>query len=135
MHQGGRHKIGQDHAFSSVRHWSCGGRGLSGQGFGRAVRIEVDEATLKPLPSYGGIAFFQVEGSSYQSLGTVETGLVPIAILSQPDGRRAFVSNILDGTASVIDMTTLSVEKTLEVDAQKRQDKVMHQGAHGLALI
>ena len=68
-------------------------------------------------------------------MGTVETGPIPLTIMSHPDGSRAYVSNILSGTLSVLDMKTMSVETTLEVDTERREDKLMHHGAHGLALM
>ncbi|KAM0718976.1 hypothetical protein Q7P37_006048 [Cladosporium fusiforme] len=98
-------------------------------------RLEVDKITAKPVPSYGGFACFQAEGSSYERVGTVETGLIPLTILSDRDRGRAFVSNTLQGTLSVVDLSTMSVQQTLEVDTERRQDKAMHQGAHGLAII
>jgi DNA-binding beta-propeller fold protein YncE len=98
-------------------------------------RIELDRATSKPIPSYGGVACFRPEGSNYERLFTVETGLVPLTIISHPDASKAFASNIFHGTLSVIDLKLSRVIKTLEVDTESRQDKVMHQGAHGLALI
>ena len=98
-------------------------------------RIQVDEKTSKPIPSYGGVACFQSIGSGYERAGTVETGLIPLTITSHPDGNTAYVSNIFSGTLSVVDMRTMSVEKILEVDTERRKDKAMHQGAHGIALI
>ncbi|GAB7330398.1 hypothetical protein MBLNU13_g02018t1 [Cladosporium sp. NU13] len=98
-------------------------------------RIQVDEKTSNPIPSYGGVACFQSIGSGYNRAGTVETGLIPLTITSHPDGNTAYVSNIFSGTLSVVDMRTMSVEKILEVDTEKREDKAMHQGAHGIALM
>ena len=98
-------------------------------------RIQVDDKTSKPIPSYGGVACFQSIGSDYDRAGTVETGLIPLTITSHPDGNTAYVSNIFSGTLSVVDMRTMIVEKILEVDTEKREDKAMHQGAHGIALM
>jgi YVTN family beta-propeller protein len=98
-------------------------------------RIEVDKISSKPIPSYGGVACFQPIGPSYERTGTVETGLVSLTITSHPDGSRAYVSNIFSGTLSIVDMTTMTVMKVLEVDTDRRKDKAMHQGAHGIALM
>ena len=98
-------------------------------------RMELNKVTSKPAPSYGGLACFQSNGSSYEHMGTTETGLIPLTVLSHPDGKRAFVSNLFDGTLSVVDPTSMNVTKTLQVDTEKRQDKSIHQGAHGLAII
>lgn len=98
-------------------------------------RLEIDETTSRPIPSYGGVTCFQPVQSSFERMGTVETGPMPLTIMSQSDGNRAYVSNILSGTLSIIDMSTMSVETTLEVDTERRADKLMHQGAHGIALM
>jgi YVTN family beta-propeller protein len=98
-------------------------------------RIEVDKATSKPVPSYGGVACYQPIGSKFRRIGTQETGLVPLTIMSHPDGNTAYVSNIFSGTLSIIETSTMKVETVLEVDTERRMDKAMHQGAHGIALI
>lgn len=98
-------------------------------------RIEVDQATSKPIPSYGGVACYQSIGSKFEQIGTVETGLVPLTIMSHPDGNTTYVSNIFSGTLSVVNTGTMKVKKVLEVDTARREDKGMHQGAHGIALI
>lgn len=111
-------------------HGDCMDRIIAG-----LYRIEVDEATRKPTPSYGGVACFKASRLTYEHLGTVELGLVPLTILAHPDGSRAFISNIFDGTVSVLELASMKVLNTIEVDLEKRSDKAMHQGAHGLALI
>lgn len=98
-------------------------------------RIHVDEKTSKPIPSYGGVSCFQSIGSSYEQIGTVEAGLVPLTITSHPDGNTAYVSNIFSGTLSIVDTNKMSVKKVLDVDTEQRKDKAMHQGAHGIALM
>ena len=35
----------------------------------------------------------------------------------------------------IVDLTSMTVERTLEVDTVARKDKKIHQGAHGLALL
>ena len=98
-------------------------------------RLDIDGTTSRPIPSYGGVTCFQPVESNFERMGTVETGPIPLTIMSHPDGSRAYVSNILSGTLSVLDMKTMSVETTLEVDTERREDKLMHHGAHGLALM
>lgn len=98
-------------------------------------RVELDKTTSRPIPSYGGFTCFQAAGSGYDRLGTVETGLLPLTILADAAGSKAFVSNVLEGTVSVVDLAKVKVEGSFEIDTAKRQDKAMHQGAHGLALI
>jgi YVTN family beta-propeller protein len=55
--------------------------------------------------------------------------------MSHPDGNTTYVSNIFSGTLSIVDTSTMKVETVLEVDTERRMDKAMHQGAHGIALI
>ena len=98
-------------------------------------RMEVDKASSKPVPSYGGVTCLQFDGRNYERLGTVETGLVPLTIVSHPDGSRAYVSNIFSGTLSIVETRTMSVKTVLDVDTERRKDKTMHQGAHGIALM
>lgn len=98
-------------------------------------RMKLDKTTSKPVPSYGGLVCFKPTGSRYDHMGTVDTGLIPLTVLSHPDGRRAFVSNLFDGTLSIVDLTAMSIQETLQVDTEKRQDKAIHQGAHGLAIV
>lgn len=98
-------------------------------------RMEVDKFTSRPIPSYGGVACFNFTGLSYERTGTVETGLIPLTVLSHPNGDTTYASNVLSGTLSIIDVATMSVKSVLEVDTEKRKDKAMHQGAHGIALI
>lgn len=62
-------------------------------------------------------------------LGEVEVGQFPLTITSSPDGRLGYVSANLSSTVTVVDLTTLSLLATLEVD---RTDI---SGAHGLAYI
>ncbi|MGW2413803.1 YncE family protein [Streptomyces tubercidicus] len=62
-------------------------------------------------------------------LGEVEVGRLPLTITSSPDGRLGYVSGNLSSTVTVVDLTTLSLLATLEVD---RTDI---SGAHGLAYI
>ncbi|MEU1670357.1 YncE family protein [Streptomyces sparsogenes] len=76
--------------------------------------------------------------SEYRLLAELEVGLGPINIVSTPDGETAFVSNLQSGTVSVVDLTTLRVTETLEVDRGERLPAgrgIPNQGAHGLAFI
>lgn len=83
----------------------------------------------------GRLLVLSSEDRDYQQLVSVEVGKVPLTIFSSPDGKKAFVSNISSGTVTIVDMNTMAVEKTLEVDTVPRTDKQLHQGAHGLALV
>jgi DNA-binding beta-propeller fold protein YncE len=83
----------------------------------------------------GRLLIIDPQAKGVEKRRTVEVGTMPLTVFASPDRKRAFASNILDGTVTVVDMERLSVERTLEVDVTRRKDKGMHQGAHGLALI
>ncbi|KAI9659391.1 MAG: hypothetical protein M1821_001649 [Bathelium mastoideum] len=89
----------------------------------------------KVSSSNGTLLVLSSEKDDYQQLAALEVGKVPLTILSSPDGERAFVSNVMSGTVTAVDLTTMTVARTLEVDTVQRVDKKLHQGAHGLALI
>ncbi|KAF2234291.1 surface layer protein [Viridothelium virens] len=89
----------------------------------------------KVAPLNGTLAVFTSKDEGYQQIASLEVGKVPLTILSSPDGKRAFVSNISSGTVTVVNLISMTVERNLEIDTVPRRDKKLHQGAHGLALI
>ena len=97
--------------------------------------LEFDEKAKKPIPHNGKLLVLAPEDEGFTELGTVDVEEMPLTVFSSPDGSRAFVSNIFSGTVTIVDMNAMKGERTLEVDTVRRQDKTMHQGAHGLALI
>jgi DNA-binding beta-propeller fold protein YncE len=64
-----------------------------------------------------------------ERLGVLPVGRFPLTITSSPDGTRGYVAAVLDSTVTVLDLRTLDVLDTLQVD--RRGDP----GAHGLAFI
>jgi DNA-binding beta-propeller fold protein YncE len=98
-------------------------------------RLEFDEKAKRPVPLSGKLLTLSREDRGYSELGAVDVELMPLTVFSSPDGSRAFVSNIFSGTVTIVDMDVMKVERTLDVDTVHRQDKAMHQGAHGLALV
>ncbi|MEX2984341.1 YncE family protein [Streptomyces sp. C36] len=62
-------------------------------------------------------------------LGQVEVGRFPLTITSSPDGGTGYVANVMSSTVTVVDLESLSVTATLEVD------RAGEAGAHGLAYI
>lgn len=94
-----------------------------------------DTSGGRPIPLNGQLVVYSSKEDGLKKLGSVEVDKVPLTVVSSPDGRRGFASNIFSGTVTVVDMDTLSVERTLDVDTERRQDKKFNQGAHGLALI
>ncbi|WP_232667416.1 YncE family protein [Pseudonocardia sp. TRM90224] len=69
------------------------------------------------------------EAGSYALRGTVDVGRFPLTITSSPDGRRAYLSAVMDSTVTVVDLERLEVLDTLTVE------RAGEPGAHGLAYI
>ncbi|MEJ3658018.1 YncE family protein [Actinomycetes bacterium KLBMP 9759] len=69
------------------------------------------------------------EAGSHSLRGTVDVGRFPLTITSRPDGRRAYVSAVLDSTVTVVDLERLTVIDTITVE------RAGEPGAHGLAYI
>lgn len=88
------------------------------------------EDEMKPNTAWLSI----YDSGSYELIGKAPIGLWPLTVRCSNDGKIAFVSNITDGNVTVIDLTTKSVVKTIEVDNVRREEKgSVHVGAHGLA--
>ena len=86
---------------------------------------------LKALP--GCLALYSTE--PYELLGEVTIGLGPLTMRSTDNGMTAFVANIFSGTVTVIDLTSMTVIRTLDVDLEPDPTKANHQGAHGMAAL
>ncbi|MBA7490663.1 hypothetical protein ES702_01204 [subsurface metagenome] len=86
-------------------------------------------------PKYQAATLSMYDPHDYTKIGEVEIGLLPLTIRSSSDGKTAFVANIMPGTVSVVDLTSMNVVRTIDVDQNPRSDKQGHQGAHGMALI
>ena len=78
----------------------------------------------------GRLALYDPE--SYALLGETEIGLLPLTLRSTFDGATGFVANIGAGTVSVVDLSSMKVLKTLEVDTEPTTGGAL-QGAHGMA--
>ncbi|MGW1676929.1 YncE family protein [Saccharopolyspora sp. NPDC002376] len=66
---------------------------------------------------------------TFEPLGAVEVGELPLTITSSPDGARAYVSAVMSSTVTVIDLDTREVLAVLPVDRRGEP------GAHGLAYV
>ncbi|MCJ1325338.1 hypothetical protein MMC10_002001 [Thelotrema lepadinum] len=75
------------------------------------------------------------EPRTWNRVGEVEIGLWPLTIRCTPDEKTVFMTNIAHGTVSVIDLASKTVVRTLEVDTKKGENKSIHVGAHGMAVI
>ncbi|SHL29014.1 40-residue YVTN family beta-propeller repeat-containing protein [Pseudonocardia thermophila] len=82
----------------------------------------------------GLLSIFDAAG--YEPLAELEVGISPINITSTPDGATGFVTNLQSGTVSVIDLRSLEVAATLEVDPRDdSRPRAPLQGAHGVAYL
>lgn len=98
-------------------------------------RLQFDSESERPTPLNGQLLVLSSEKDGFTELGKIEVEAMLLTMFSSTNGKRAFVSNIFSGTVTVVDMTSLKIERTIEVDTVRRKDKQMHQGAHGLALV
>ena len=75
------------------------------------------------------------DGESRARIGEVVVGLFPLTVRCAEDERMAFITNIVDGTVSVVDVPERKVVRTLEVDTVRNTEKPIHVGAHGMAVL
>ena len=80
-----------------------------------------------------GLAMYHPE--TRQKLGEVRAGVLPLTIRTSPDEQLGFLTSIVHGTVTIVDLASKEVLRTLEVDGRKRDDKPIHVGAHGMAFI
>lgn len=97
--------------------------------------LQFKERAQRPVPLNGRLLILGPEAQGFCEIGCVDVGLMPLTIFSSPDASRAFVANIFGGTVTVVDLSAMRLERTLEVDTVQRPDKYLHQGAHGMALV
>jgi YVTN family beta-propeller protein len=71
-------------------------------------------ATPDPVPS-GGRSFPRARPPTAETTGTIAVGNRPLGVAVSPDGRRAYVSNYVSGTVSVIDTANKAVIGTITV--------------------
>lgn len=87
------------------------------------------------LSVFTGPSQGEKEADAYAAIANLEVGKAPLTLMSTPDGSTAFAANTWSGTVSIVDMADLKVAKTLEVDCEQKQEKIMLCGAHGMALV
>ena len=80
-----------------------------------------------------GLAMYHPE--TRQKLGEVCAGVLPLTIRTSLDEKLGFLTSVLNGTVTVIDLESKAILRTLEVDGKKRDDKPIHVRAHGMAFI
>ncbi|WP_308312663.1 YncE family protein [Streptomyces sp. ISL-11] len=66
---------------------------------------------------------------TFEVVGQVPVGRFPLTITSSPDGATGYVSNVMSGTVTVVDLREMRVVTTLEVE------HAGEAGAHGLAYV
>lgn len=100
-----------------------------------ASHYHFSPASTPSKPEYQAATVTVFSPHDYTKIGEVEIGMLPLTIRSSSDGKTAFVANIMPGTVSVIDLTSMTVVRTIDIDLKPRSDKQGHQGAHGMALV
>ena len=96
-------------------------------------RFSPNTTAEAPKPEKGRLALYDAD--KYELLGEVSIDLMPLTMRSSDDGRVGFVANIFSGTVTVVDLITMTVIRTLDIDLERNPAKKFHQGAHGMALI
>lgn len=75
------------------------------------------------------------EPDTFKLLGEVAVEKAPLTLRASEDGKTAFVANIFSGTVTVVDLGSMTVVRTLDVDLVRDPAKKFHQGAHGMAVL
>lgn len=88
-----------------------------------------------PVPLDGRLLILSGEAQSFDVLGSVDVGKAPLTLFSSSDGRKAYVANQWSGTVTVVDISSTTVDRTLDVDTVRPAEKAMLNGAHGLAIV
>lgn len=88
-----------------------------------------------PAGAEGRMLIISHHGDGFREIGAVPVGHGPLTLTSDADGKTAFVAGTFAGSVTIVDLEKVEVVRTLEVDSVRRQDKEMHCGAHGMAII
>ncbi|MDH6707298.1 DNA-binding beta-propeller fold protein YncE [Kitasatospora sp. MAA19] len=91
------------------------------------VRMAPDPASGLGRQTPGRLTVFAAD--TRRRLGQLDVGLFPLTITSSPDGRLAYVSNLVSSTVDIVDLETF--QGLGRLDIAKRGEA----GAHGLAYI
>ncbi|MGW2249984.1 YncE family protein [Kitasatospora sp. NPDC001660] len=103
-------------------HLTSSGRLLAGE-----LRTEAGSESQLGRHLPGRLTVF--DAGTRKQVGSVEVGLFPLTITSSPDGRLAYVANVVSSTVDVVDLETLERMSRLDVA------RAGEAGAHGLAYI
>lgn len=95
--------------------------------------FDPEASATAPKAQAGRLALYSAD--TYALLGEATVELAPLTIRSSADGKTAFVANIFSGTVTIVDLTTMTVIRTLNIDITPNPAKKFHQGAHGMAII
>lgn len=96
--------------------------------------IMVGQYRFNPeAPPTGRLSLY--EADTHALIGDATIGSASLTLRSSEDGKIGFVANIFDGTVTVVDLASMTVVRTLDVDVTPDPGKKIHQGAHGMALI
>ncbi|MQS11645.1 YncE family protein [Streptomyces kaniharaensis] len=103
-------------------HLTSTGKLLAGE-----VRTTPDPESRLGRQAPGQLTVF--DAATRKQLGQLDVGLFPLTITSSPDGRLAYVSNVVSSTVDVVDLETMQRLACLDIP------KLAEPGAHGLAYI
>ncbi len=77
-----------------------------------------DNALLSVNPDNNSVSIFDTTGSQPSKLAEIPVGRDPSSVTIHPNGQRAYVTNALDGTVSVVNLATNAVTATIPVGAE-----------------
>ncbi|KAK4691226.1 hypothetical protein P7C71_g5725, partial [Lecanoromycetidae sp. Uapishka_2] len=96
-------------------------------------KFDPEAPATAPRSQAGRLSLYSAD--THALLGEAPVELGPLTLRSTADGETAFVANIFSGTVTIIDLTSMTVIRTLDIDITPDPTKKFHQGAHGMALI
>lgn len=96
-------------------------------------RFDPEVSASAPRAQAGRLTLYSAD--IHALFGDVAVESIPLTLRSTADGKIAFVANIFSGTVTIVDLTSMTVIRTLNIDLTPNPSKKFHQGAHGMALI
>ncbi len=85
-----------------------------------------DQGVLLDRPASNKLYVVDVQDAAV--IGTVDVGMGAHGVVVSEDGERAFVTNIVDGTVSVVDTVAQQVVETITVGAKPNGVSHLHVG-------
>lgn len=82
-----------------------------------------------------GLDIYGNDGPNFGQTHTIPVGKGPVAVTILQDGSRAYVANQLDGTVSVVDLTSFTVKSTIPVYGGAHPDAIASVSAIGTGVV